>query len=294
MPDDRHPLAQLLAVRGWTAQSYLRRVQSEYIRRGYGRDFAIRKEKVSRWTRAERPQVPNEQTQLAMAAVLGIPPHDVLTRGWPHWLLLGFRDDHAAWTAPWTAVGALAALDDGGPVDRRRMLIASTGTVSAIIAQWAIASPVMAHAPGRRIGTETADHLDTRLAALRHLDDDLGADHVYEAARAEVRLISRLLGERSYSQATGRRLWSAASEAARLAGWCAYDNGDTAAAEKHLAGAMRAAGNAGDVSAGAVAAGFWANVRYGCDRPDPGSAIDLVDQALARGAWVRRGRWRCC
>ena len=133
MPDDRrHPLAQLLAARGWTSESYLRRVRDEYVRRGYGRSLATRKEKVSRWTRTENPQVPNEQTQLAMAAVLGIPAHEALVRGWPHWLLLGLRDDHAAWTAPWTVAGALAALDDdGGPVDRRRLMIASTSTVSA-------------------------------------------------------------------------------------------------------------------------------------------------------------------
>ncbi|WP_328913142.1 MULTISPECIES: transcriptional regulator [unclassified Streptomyces] len=256
-------------------------MKTEYIKRGYGRDFATRKEKVSRWTRAKRPQVPNEQTQLAMAAVLGIPAHEVVTRGWPKWLALGLRDDHAAWTAPWTAAGALAALDDGGPVDRRRMLIASTGTVSAVIAQWANALPALPQTSGRRIGTETADHLDTRLAALRRLDDDLGADHVYDAARAEIRLIARLLQERSYTMETGRRLWSAAAEASRLAGWCAYDNGNIGAAERHFAGSLHAAGEAGDPTAGAVAAAFWANVRYGCEHPDPGSAIDLVSQALA-------------
>ncbi|WP_435131663.1 transcriptional regulator [Actinacidiphila sp. bgisy144] len=283
MHDDRHPLAQLLALRGWTAQSYLRRVQAEYVRRGYGRDFATRKEKVSRWTRAERPQVPSELTQLAMAAVVDIPTHEVLTRGWPHWLLAALRDDHAAWTAAWTPEGALAALDDGGPVDRRRLLIATTGTVSAIIAQWATALPAPAQGTGRRIGAETVDHVDTRLAALRRLDDDLGAGHVYDAARAEIRLIRRLLIERSYSQETGRRLWSAAAEASRLAGWCAYDNGDTGAAEKHLAASTRAAAEAGDHVAGAIAAGFWANVRYGAASPDPGSAIDLVDQALTHG-----------
>ena len=116
------------------------------------------------------------------------------------------------------------------------------------------------------------------------MDDDLGADHVYDAARAELRLIGRLLRERSYSIETGRRLWAAAAEAARLAGWCAYDNGHIAASEKHFAASMRAAGNAADPTAAGTAAAFWANVRYsGGGHPDPGSAVDLVDQALAHG-----------
>ncbi|WP_329368812.1 transcriptional regulator [Streptomyces sp. NBC_00669] len=259
-------------------------MQAEYVRRGYGRDFATRKEKVSRWTRAERPQVPSELTQLAMAAVVGIPAHDVVTRGWPQWLLLALPGDHAAWTAPWTTDGAVAALDDGGPVDRRRMLIASTSTVGAIIAQWATALPAPAQDTGRgRIGTTTVDHIDTRLAALRLLDDDLGADHVYDIARAEIGLIRRLITERSYSLDTHRRLWSAAAEASRLAGWCAYDSGNTAAAEQHFVTSARAAAEAGDTSVGAVAAAFWANARYGAAQPDPGSAVDLTTKALAHG-----------
>jgi tetratricopeptide (TPR) repeat protein len=258
-------------------------VQREYVTRGYG-GFATRKEKVSRWTRPQNPQIPTQPTQLAMAAVLGIPAHEVLSREWPHWLLLGLRDDHAAWSAPWTAAGALAALDDdGGPVDRRGFLIASTSTVAAVIAQWGTALPVSTRSSGQRIGAAVADRFDTRLAALRLLDDDLGADHVYDAARAEIRLIRRLLNEASYSEQTGRRLFSAAAEASRLAGWCAYDNGHTAAAEKHFAAALRAAASAGDDTAAAVAAGFWANVRYSGKTPHPGSAVNLIHQALARG-----------
>jgi tetratricopeptide (TPR) repeat protein len=219
-----------------------------------------------------------------MAAVLGIPAYEVLARGWPHWLLLGLRDDDAVWSAPWTAAGTLAALDDeGGPVDRRGFLMTSTSTVAAVIAQWGTALPVSARSSGQRIGAAVAERFDTRLAALRLLDDDLGADHVYDAACAEVRLLRRLLNEASYSQETGRRLFSAAAEASRLAGWCAYDNGHTGAAEKHFAAALRAAGSAGDDTAAAVAAGFWANVRYSSKNPDPGSAVDLVDQALVRG-----------
>ena len=283
--ENAHPLTQLLAARGWTSEGYLRRVRAEYIRRGYGRDFATRKEKVSRWTRERQPHVPRETAQLAMAAVLGVSAREVHARGWPDWLLLCLQQTEDMWELPWTTTGTLRALaldDDGGPVDRREFLSASTGTVAAVIAQWSTALPASAGASGQHLGVGVADRFDTRLAALRLLDDELGADHVYDAARAEVRLIHRLLREKSYSEQTGRRLYAAASEASRLAGWCAYDNGDIRAAELHLAAALHAAASADDPTAGAVAAGFWANVRYGGASPDPASALNLVDQALAR------------
>ncbi len=155
------------------------------------------------------------------------------------------------------------------------------GTVAAAIAQWAIATPAPASAvTGRLIGTAVADRFDSRLNELRHLDDDLGADHVYDAARAELRLINRLLRNNSYTEATGRRLYASAAEASRLAGWCSYDNGDVAAAEKHLHAALRASASSGDHTTGAIAAAFWANVRYGSATSDPRSALDLINGAL--------------
>ncbi|WJY43268.1 transcriptional regulator (plasmid) [Streptomyces sp. P9-2B-2] len=279
---DRHPLTQLLALNGWTNEYYLRRVSAAHRALGYG-GLGCRKEKLSRWTRPVRPQVPNEPTQLAMAAVLEIPAFEVRARTWPHWLLLGIRDHSAVWESPWTAEGTITALDDaGGPtVDRRAFLTAGGGTVAAAIAQWAIAAPTSANAvTGRKIGKRVADRFDIRLDELRHLDDDLGADYVYDAARAEVRLIKRLLRDNSYTEATERRLYASAAEASRLAGWCSYDNGDVAAAEKHLHAALRASASSGDHTTGAIVAAFWANVRYGSTTSDPRSALDLINGAL--------------
>lgn len=122
------------------------------------------------------------------------------------------------------------------------------------------------------------------------LDDDLGSDHVYDAARAESRLITRLLRENTYSQETGHRLHACAAEASRLAGWCAFDSGQSAAAETHFVTALRAAAGSGDRTAGATALAFWANVRYSNSRPDPRGALDLIDGALTHRADIASPR----
>lgn len=288
-----HPLAQLVAARGWTHETYLRRVAAEQVRRGYG-PMSTQRDRFSRWTRPVRPAIPKPHTQLAMAAVLGIPSREVYARGWPGWLLLALHDDHTVWESPWTPVGTISALDYAGrpAMDRRGFLTTTSHTLASVLAQWATADPgSAAGAPtGRRIGTGVPDEIDTRLGALRRLDDTLGADHVYDSALAELRLITRLLRDSSHTEATGRRLHSCAAEAARLAGWCAYDTGDLGAAETHFATALRAAATAGDRTTGAITAAFWANVRYSAPTPDPRGALALVDAALGQRAGITSPR----
>ncbi|WP_153485680.1 transcriptional regulator [Streptomyces katsurahamanus] len=291
--EDRHPLNQILALRGWTSEYCLRRVAARHRDLGYGA-MAVRKEKVSRWTRPESPQTPKIPTQLAMAGVLGIDSREVYARPWPLWLLLALKDDTTIWESPWTPAGTIQALEDAGgfvELDRRGLLITTTATVAAVLAQWATAEPAPAvSASGRRIGAAVADRFDSRLNQLRHLDDDLGGDHVYDAARAESRLITRLLRDNTYTEETGRRLHACAAEASRLAGWCAFDSGQSAAAEKHFVTSLRAAAGSGDRTAGATALAFWANVRYSSHRPDPRGALDLIDGALAHRADIASPR----
>ncbi|MFI6449653.1 transcriptional regulator [Kitasatospora sp. NPDC050543] len=291
--EDRHPLNQVLALRGWTSEFCLRRVAAKHKDLGYGA-MAVRKEKVSRWTRPDSPQTPNVSTQLAMADVLGIDSREVYARPWPHWLLLALQDDSTIWESPWTPAGTIQALEDAGglvELDRRGFLIATTATVAAVLAQWATAEPAPARSfGGRQVGAAVADRFDSRLNELRHLDDDLGSDHVYDAARAESRLITRLLRDNTYTEATGRRLHACAAEASRLAGWCAFDSGQSAAAEKHFVASLRAAAGSSDRTAGATTLAFWANVRYSSQRPDPRGALDLVDGALAQRADITSPR----
>ncbi|WP_067127943.1 hypothetical protein [Microtetraspora malaysiensis] len=277
---ERHPLSILLARQGWTAEGFLCRVAARHRDLGYG-TIATRREKVSRWI--ARTAVPGYTTQLAIAALVGVQAEEVRHRAWPDWLLLAIRDDCTVLESPWTPMGTVKALQDvGGPVDRRGFLIASTSALAAIASQWATAAHATATlSAGRRIGEHVADLCDARLDALRHLDDEVGSAQTYDAATVELRLITRLLSDASYTERVGRRLYASAAEAARLAGWCAYDAGHHAAAERHFVAALRAAASAGDHTTGATVLAFWANLRYAAPGCDTAGALGLIDAALA-------------
>lgn len=272
-----HPLAALLARNNLTAAAYLKRVADRHRALGFGA-MAHRKEKLTRWTR--EGTTPERTAQLAIASLHRIEAVDVDRLGWPDFLLLALDDDRIVLDAPWNPTGTVNALTDvGGHVDRRGFLIATTSALAASLAQWATAAPAMAiDEHGRHVGRQAADLFDTRLAALRHLDDTVGAGQVYDAALLELRLITDLLKNASYSTTTGRRLFGCAAEAARLAGWCAYDAGRHAAAERHFLTSLRASGSAADPTLGAITLAFWANLRYNAN--DPRGALHLVDGAL--------------
>ncbi|MFI5987314.1 transcriptional regulator [Streptomyces sp. NPDC051555] len=273
-----HPLTTLMARHRLTAASYLKKVADRHEALGFGA-MAHRKEKATRWTR--EGVTPERTALLAIASLHGIDLADVDRYGWPGFLLLALDDDRTVLESPWTAAGTVTTLTEmGGPVDRRGFLIASTSTLAAAVAQWITAEPALAVASGgRRVGSEAADLFDIRLDALRHLDDTVGAGQVYDAAVLELRLITALLKNASYSQTTGRRLFASAAEASRLAGWCSYDEGRHAAAERHFVASLRASGSAQDPTLGAVTLAFWANLRYNAD--DPQGALHLLDGALA-------------
>ncbi|MEO3976899.1 transcriptional regulator [Streptomyces sp. CAU 1734] len=273
-----HPLALLIARSGLTAGAYLHKVAERHRALGFG-TMACRREKATRWTRDG--VTPDRTTLLAIASLHHIRPADVHRYGWPDFLRLALDDDRPYLESPWTAAGTVTLLTEvGGPVDRRGFLIASSSTLAAAVAQWTTAEPALATTGRhRRVGHEAANLFDTRLNALRRLDDEVGAHHVYDAALVEIRLITDLLNHAYYTENIGRRLFSAAAEAARIAGWCAYDTGHHHTAERHFITSLRATASAGDTTRGAITLAFWSNLRYSTG--DPQGALHLIDGALA-------------
>jgi len=116
----------------------------------------------------------------------------------------------------------------------------------------------------------------------------VGSGEVYGAARAEIRLITSTLKNASYSENVGRRLFGAAAEASRAAGWTAFDSGQTAAAERHFASALRAAASAGDTVTGTNTLAFWAIQHYSTG--DARGAVDLIDAALHQAPEIGSAR----
>lgn len=284
---ERHPLTTLITRHHLTNTGYLTRVAARHRALGFGQ-MATRPEKFTRWTNGTA--TPSLRAQLAMADLHGIDPEEVHRRPWPDWLLLAFHDDRSVWELPWTAAGTVEALEDaGGPVDRRGFVIASLGTLASTGAHWAATNPTaIAATRGRRVGESAAVLFETRLDTLRHLDDELGSSHAYDAAIAELRLITGVLKTSTYSDATGRRLYAAATEACRLAGWCAYDSGRLADAEKRFTTALRASATGGNPTLGASALAFWANLRYSAG--DPYGALGLTERALDQRHTITSGR----
>lgn len=285
---ERHPLTTLLARQHWTADMFLRRVDACHRALGLG-PTGMRREKVSRWTAPDRPVVPRLSIQFAIADLVGVDAADVHRYGWPAWLLRACDDEQTVLDSPWTPAGTMIALAQAdGPPDRRAFLIVVTAALAPLLAQCSTAARAGPSTMGRRVGDQVVTLIDTRLDALRHLDDHVGSRQAYAAAVTELQMITQLLREASYSEATGRRLYSAAAEASRLAGWCAYDEGRSAAAERHLLTALRAAASADDTTATATALAFWANVRYSSG--DPQGALDLTRHALSRAHQIRSRR----
>lgn len=284
---ERHPLAYLLARRGMKAQAYLLRVADQHHRMGFGQ-MACRREKVSRWIRGD--YAPSYRTQVAMAALEGIGSDAIHAHGWPGWLLLALPEDRTILSAPWTTTGTVRALEiAGGPVDRRKFLITTTLTLGAAVAQWSGAAPAgVGPVEGRRIGADVPDLFERRLADLRRLDDHMGSGEVYAAARAELGLIVTTIKNASYSERIGRRLFGAAAEASRSAGWTAYDSGQPAAAERHFACALRAAASADDTAAATNTLSFWAIQHYSTGNPR--GAADLISAALNQAPRIGSAR----
>ncbi|MFD7894626.1 transcriptional regulator [Streptomyces sp. NPDC059743] len=282
METDAHPLAYLLHLNGWTATNYLARLSVVHQRLGYGKLDVHQRKRVSRWIR--EGITPEMNVQLAMAVLHGIATHEIAARPWPEWLKPACVREQDLLDAEWTAQTTLDLLDrvaaPGGPMERRGFLVVTGTAIGSVLAGAATAQPAAARTPGRRISRKVPALFEQSLAVLRRQDDQLGAGQVHASARAQLRLITGTLRGAAYSEDTGRRLYAAAAEAARICAWTAYDSGYHGLAEEYYVAALRAAGSSGDPVVTANTKNFWAIMRY--SNGDPKGAADLVTDALAQ------------
>jgi tetratricopeptide (TPR) repeat protein len=287
LPVHRHPLAALRASLGnLSASAYLDLVDRRHRELGFG-TMATRREKVARWESGAC--APEPTAQLAMASLHGVSPAAVRELGWPRWLLLAFDGDKDVLAAPWTLAGTVTSMTAsvrGGAVDRRGFLIVTGTALAALTGGWAQstarAAPVTAAGGRRRLATATVAHLEQRLGHLRRLDDSLGGRDLLRVAAGEFELIGTLASGTVYNAATGRRLFSALSEAGRICGWLHFDQGYQAAAQTYYLTALRASATAGDAETGANVLAFMAIQAYSAG--DPRDAVALGQAAQEQAA----------
>ncbi|WP_235437674.1 MULTISPECIES: transcriptional regulator [Micromonospora] len=267
-----HPLSYVREQRNWTQQDLVNVIARRL-------NTAARREKAWRWERWG--VVPDEDSQLALADELGIDRQTVKALGWPQWLPSG---PAISASAPWTVQGAVALLDDtAGPavLDRRGFLIMQAGLAAAIAERWLAVEPprVNAALQGGRVDADLLDCFEQRLPALRRMDASLGGGSVRSLVDAELRLVTDLLNQGSYSETAGNRLLSIAAELGRIAGWASFDAGFHAAAERYWFAALHAAHSASDRAAGANILKCMSLQRVDTERPT--EALRLADAARA-------------
>jgi hypothetical protein len=267
-----HPLSYIRQERGWTHQDLV-----DIIARRVG-NSAARREKAWRWE--HWGVTPDVESQLALAAELGVPAELVDELGWPHWLPVGDRIDLHI---PWTSDGSLRALDaaSGAAVlDRRSFLVLGAGVAATMANDWLTVEPpqLASVMGGGRLDTGLVACFERRLPTLRRMDATLGGKTVRGLVDSELRMVTDLLLKGSYTDVIGQRMYSIAAELGRIAGWTSLDAGYHAAAERYWLAALRAAHTAGDRGVGANILKCMSLQRIDTDRIDEALAIAHAGQ----------------
>ncbi|MFE7130883.1 XRE family transcriptional regulator [Streptomyces sp. NPDC057638] len=279
--DNDHPLVHARALFGLSQQALAERVRDAGRRARI--NVATTKKTVSCW---EHGRTPDEATQGLIAIVFDVDERTRRAMPWPHWLP---GPDLPELCQPWTAAGTVAVLDDvlrSGPMDRRKFIIVSGVTLTAMLHNWLTAHPDIAHATaqaGRRVSGLTVDRIAARITELQRDDDTYGGGDLITEAEAHLSLVHQLLAHGSYTGEQGCRLHAQAADLARMCGWMAFDAGRHATAQRYFSSAMRAARTSGDALLSANVLAFASIQHYSVGNPRDADAMIRTAQAAVRG-----------
>jgi tetratricopeptide (TPR) repeat protein len=146
----------------------------------------------------------------------------------------------------------------GDDVTSRRAALAISGmALTAAAHHWMVDTERLRFvAGGRRVDDAIVDDLDRIVAAKRRVDDALGGGMLYRSVAEEFSFVVDLLETTTYSERIGQRLYAAAAELARLAGWACFDNKQEGLAQRYFLAALRAAHLSGNKALGSHILGF--------------------------------------
>jgi tetratricopeptide (TPR) repeat protein len=240
-----HPLSVVRAANNWTYQD----VVDVIARRS--RNMAARREKAWRWE--NWGVVPDLDSQLALAAELGVPEEKVRQGSWPEWLPDG---DPIRISFAWTQVGGLEALADTleyAAVDRRAFMKVVGTPLVGLADSWLAVEPgeLVAVLHGGRVTIEFVERMEEGVPRLRFLEATQGGRRARKLIDAELGMVADVLERSTYTTAVGKRLYCLAADLGRMAGWASFDAGLHSAAQRYWVAALHAAHAAGDRLLGA-------------------------------------------
>jgi transcriptional regulator with XRE-family HTH domain len=285
----RHPLVEARRSRNWSQDTLALLLR----RKGLG----TTRKTVTRW---ERGVVPEAAAQQALAALFGV-PDEVRTRTpWPNWLpsilVAGIGQ-------PWDEAGTLEALAEVAErvnVDRREFLALVGPELLLPIYTWRVnPGPWLVYrAHGEQVSPGLVDEIERLISVRRHMDDEHGGEMLLGMLHSDLRFVTEMLKHGRYRDTVGKRLYAAAAELSRLAGWAAFDSGRHAAAQQYYFAGMRAASAVGDHALAVNIVGFLGIQAYTTGHLN--DSVQLMETAAAESrktpaivqamTWARAGR----
>lgn len=258
---DRKPGNPLLvtarARQGWrTQQRFVNAYNECAMRLGERTSITIRQ--VRRWESATPPW-PREDAQHVLGALFGVPLDS-----------LGFAPPPSYYEQVNTA-----RAQEEDPVLRRTFLqIAGVGGADLITEPWGRLSAAL-RSP--RVDKTSANALVDRTAALFAAEERQPARQLYSAAASHVDQLAGLIASAGENR---RALTVTAGESAALAGWLAWDIGETEAARGYLRTAMAASEEAGHPALAALVLGYTS---YTVDDPYRARKLLVAGQERVTG-----------
>ncbi len=285
----RHPLAEARRTRDWSQETLALLLR----RRGLG----TTRKTVTRW---ERGVVPDSAAQKALAVVFEVADDVRVRTAWPNWLP---SPQVSGINQPWDEPGTLEALGEVSEraiVDRREFLALVGPQLLLPVYTWRLnPGPLLAYrAHGQQVSPALVDEIERLISVRRHMDDEHGGGTLLEMLHSDLRFVTDMLKHGRYKEDVGRRLYAAAAELSRLAGWAAFDSGRHAAAQQYYFAGMRAASAIGDHALAVNIVGFLGIQAYSTGSLN--DSVQLMDVAVAESrktpaivqamTWARAGR----
>lgn len=266
----RHPLVDARRSRAWSQETLALLLRN--------RGFGTTRKTVTRW---ERGVIPDSATQQVLAELFLVSDDARLKTPWPNWLPSGHVTgaqqtwDHAG------TIDTLAEVAERAIVDRREFLALIGPELLLPIYTWRLnPGPWLVYrAHGQKVSPALLTEVERLTSIRRHMDDERGGGALLEMLHADLRFVSDMLKHGSYNEQVGQRLYAAAAELCRLAGWAAFDSGRHAAAQQYYLAGMRAASAVGDHALTVNIVGFLGIQAYTVDRLR--DSVQLMDVATA-------------